>query len=195
MNLTPFPDYRKNSALPLASMHRYAYHPRMDKPRFFRTTITVPADLKRRMDAVKEEVNWSALAASAFEAKLAEIAKKKEIKKMVNYFEEKARQIDPGELTAFGMVISSRYDQADEMVELIAFARLVAEKKVTPYVKQACYNSKASLCTIELDSSVHEEDAVADAILEAATETLTQFDWFGNPILGRQADRFNTTNS
>jgi hypothetical protein len=167
----------------------------MDKPRSFRTTITVPADLKLRMDAVKEEINWSALAASAFEAKLAEIAKKMEKKKMINYFEEKAGQIDPGAFTAFGMAISSRYDQADELVELIAFARLVAEKKVTPYVKQAWYNSKASLCTIELDSSVQERDAVADAILEAATETLTQFDWFGNPILGRPADQYNATNS
>src|SRR5437879_3439244 len=150
----------------------------MAKPRSFRTTITVPADLKRRMDAVDEEINWSALAASAFEAKLAEIAKKKELKKMVNYFEEKTSQIEPGVLTAFGMVISSRYNNAAELIELIEFARLVAEKKVTPYVKQAWYNSKASLCTIELDSSVHEGDAVADAILEAATETLTQFDWF-----------------
>jgi hypothetical protein len=167
----------------------------MDKQRSFRTTITVPAHLKQRMDAVKEEVNWSALAACAFEAKLAEFAKKKEKKKMVNYFEEKARQIDPGALTAFGIVIFSRHDQADEVVELIAFARLVAEKKVTPYVKQAWYNSKASLCTIELDSSVHEGDAVADAILDAATETLTQFDWFGSPILGRPADKFNTSNS
>jgi hypothetical protein len=167
----------------------------MENQRSFRTTITVPADLKRRMDAVTEEVNWSALAASAFEAKLTEIAKKKEAKKMLHYFGEKARQIDPGALVAFGMAISSRYDQANEIVELISFARRVAEKKVTPYVKHAWYNSKATLCTIELDPSVHEGDAVADAILEAATETVTQFDWFGNPILGRPADRFNRTDS
>jgi hypothetical protein len=40
--------------------------------RSFRTTITVPQTLKTRMDAV-EGVNWSALAARAFEAKLREI--------------------------------------------------------------------------------------------------------------------------
>jgi hypothetical protein len=48
------------------------------KPRFFRTTISVPADLKRRMDTLKESVNWSALACRAFEDKLAEIATKAE---------------------------------------------------------------------------------------------------------------------
>jgi hypothetical protein len=38
-----------------------------------RTTITVPPDLKARMDAVEEEVNWSAVAAQAFEQRLAQI--------------------------------------------------------------------------------------------------------------------------
>jgi hypothetical protein len=49
----------------------------------FRTTISVPQDLKRRMDAVKEPVNWSAIACRAFEEKLAEIATKKEEKTMI----------------------------------------------------------------------------------------------------------------
>jgi hypothetical protein len=47
-----------------------------------RTTISVPLDLKKRMDKVKEDVNWSALACQAFEGKLAEIAAKKETKTM-----------------------------------------------------------------------------------------------------------------
>jgi hypothetical protein len=48
------------------------------KTPYSRTTISVPGDLKRRMDAVKEPVNWSALACRAFEDKLAEIATKSE---------------------------------------------------------------------------------------------------------------------
>ena len=40
-----------------------------------RTTITVPADLKARMEAIEEPVNWSALACQAFEHKLAEMIK------------------------------------------------------------------------------------------------------------------------
>jgi hypothetical protein len=47
-----------------------------------RTTITVPAELKARMDAVDEEVNWSAVACAAFDQKLAEIIKRRGVKDM-----------------------------------------------------------------------------------------------------------------
>jgi hypothetical protein len=47
-----------------------------------RTTISLPRDLKARMDAVKVPVNWSAVAAQAFEAKLLELASKKGAKGM-----------------------------------------------------------------------------------------------------------------
>jgi hypothetical protein len=53
------------------------------KTPYFRTTISVPRHLKRRMDAVTESVNWSALACRAFEDKLAEIATNKEEKTMI----------------------------------------------------------------------------------------------------------------
>jgi hypothetical protein len=52
------------------------------KPSSFRTTISVPRDLKRRMEAVKEGINWSAIACRAFEDKLAEVATNKEEKTM-----------------------------------------------------------------------------------------------------------------
>src|SRR5260370_8114024 len=48
----------------------------------YRTTITIPSDLKARMDAIGEEVNWSAVASRAFEARLAEIISKRGAKKM-----------------------------------------------------------------------------------------------------------------
>jgi hypothetical protein len=51
----------------------------------FRTTITVPQDLKERMDAVQVDVNWSAVAARAFEEKLVEIASKKEKREMSDF--------------------------------------------------------------------------------------------------------------
>jgi hypothetical protein len=47
-----------------------------------RTSISVPPDLKARMDAVDEPVNWSAVACRAFEAKLAEIATRKGVREM-----------------------------------------------------------------------------------------------------------------
>jgi hypothetical protein len=45
----------------------------MTSPKFYRTTISIPQDLKERMDAAGEQVNWSAVAARAFEAKLLDI--------------------------------------------------------------------------------------------------------------------------
>jgi hypothetical protein len=42
-----------------------------------RTSISVPLALKKRMDAAKEQINWSAIACRAFEEKLAEIASRK----------------------------------------------------------------------------------------------------------------------
>lgn len=49
---------------------------------FLPMTISVPAEIKRRMGRVKEEVNWSFLASQAFESKLAAIAATKEKKDM-----------------------------------------------------------------------------------------------------------------
>src|SRR5262245_6618214 len=42
--------------------------------KIYRTTISIPQGLKDRMDAVGEQVNWSAVAARAFEEKVLEIS-------------------------------------------------------------------------------------------------------------------------
>ena len=57
------------------------------KSNIVRTSISVPRELKRRMDKVKEDVNWSALACQAFQEKLAEIAARKEVKAMADVVE------------------------------------------------------------------------------------------------------------
>lgn len=49
-----------------------------------RTTIYVSEDLKKRMDKVKENVSWSAVACEAFERKLGEISAKKARKSMAD---------------------------------------------------------------------------------------------------------------
>jgi hypothetical protein len=53
----------------------------MPKPtdRSVRTTITIPPDVKASMDAVKEPVNWSAVATEAFRAKLLELESRKAV--------------------------------------------------------------------------------------------------------------------
>ena len=47
-----------------------------------RMNISVPDDVKSRMDAAEEPVNWSAVASRAFEIELGEIAKRKQEKDM-----------------------------------------------------------------------------------------------------------------
>jgi hypothetical protein len=47
-----------------------------------RTTISISDALKKRMDRVKEPVNWSAVASEAFELKLGEIARQQKEKTM-----------------------------------------------------------------------------------------------------------------
>jgi hypothetical protein len=98
---------------------------------------------------------------------------------MTHYFGEKSHQVEPSVFEAFGIVIDSRYAQASELIELIKFAEAAARRKVSHYIKRAFYDSNANMCWFELDPSVQEGDAVATAILEAATESIGQFDWFG----------------
>jgi hypothetical protein len=50
---------------------------------YLRTTITVPHDLKRRMQGVSH-VNWSAVACQAFEAKLSEFSQRQGAQEMSN---------------------------------------------------------------------------------------------------------------
>ena len=98
---------------------------------------------------------------------------------MKDYFGEKSQQIEPSVLDAFGVTISSRYGQSNELIEMMQFAEIIALKKVSHFVRGVAYDSKAYNCSIELDPSILEGDPVAEIILEAATETIGQFDWFG----------------
>ena len=96
-----------------------------------------------------------------------------------NWFAEKQHQVEPSAFNAFGIEVDSRHSQANEIIEMIAFAQTCAEQNVAHYVKRASYDSKASMCSFNLDPAVREGDTVAEAILESALGTIGQFDWFG----------------
>jgi hypothetical protein len=98
---------------------------------------------------------------------------------MTDYFEEKSHQVQPGSLTAFGIEIVSRYSKADELVEMINFAKLAALSNVGHYVTEVFYDSKACICTFKLADSVKDGDVVAIALRQAAQASISQFDWFG----------------
>jgi len=61
-----------------------------------RMNISVTRDLKARMDALKAPPNWSAIAAQAFQAKLLELASKKETTSMKDVIErlQAAKELD-----------------------------------------------------------------------------------------------------
>jgi hypothetical protein len=84
----------------------------------FRTTISVPSDLKARMDRVKEPVNWSALACRAFEDKLAEIAAKKETKSMNDVVERLRSSLRDQQ----GVSFNEGYQAGEKWAELTATA-------------------------------------------------------------------------
>ncbi len=92
-----------------------------------RTTITIPPDLKARMEAVEEPVNWSAIACRAFEQKLAEIIRRKGPKDMAEVIDRlrASRRRHESEQLALGNARGQSWarDQA-EVGELILLERL-----------------------------------------------------------------------
>lgn len=97
---------------------------------------------------------------------------------MSDWFGEKSSEIDPCTLTAFGIEISSRYGKMHELTEMMGFCGECARRKVENYVRKVFYDSKAAICTFEIDPAVREDDAVAAAIFAGASETISQFLWF-----------------
>jgi hypothetical protein len=89
-----------------------------------RTTISVPADLKARMDKVEEPVNWSALACRAFESKLAEIAAKRETKSMSDVVERLRASMRSKESQAYKNGFKAGKSWAEQDAEVGELARL-----------------------------------------------------------------------
>jgi hypothetical protein len=89
-----------------------------------RTTITLPPGLKTRMDAVADQVNWSAVAAAAFERKLVEIAARREPQNMndiINRLRESNKECEKEvfeEGRRAGKEWASKYASAKELRRL-----------------------------------------------------------------------------
>lgn len=63
----------------------------------YRTTISIPQNLKKRMDSVTAQVNWSAVAAAAFEQELVRIAVKETCERLqASEQEDDAENLDTG---------------------------------------------------------------------------------------------------
>src|SRR3954447_17485852 len=93
-----------------------------------RTSISVPPDLKARMDAVAEPVNWSAVACRAFESELAEIVKRKgvrDMKDVIQRLRASKRQSDDG---LYHRRNDAGVERAKDKAEALHLERLVAFK-------------------------------------------------------------------
>lgn len=100
------------------------------KPGYLRTTISVPRELKRRMDAVKETVNWSAIACRAFEEKLAEIATKKEEKTTFDII-QRLRATKPDLIYQQGQADGRRWaSEQAEYEDLLRFEQFYEKQQV-----------------------------------------------------------------
>lgn len=85
-----------------------------------RTTITIPADLKKRMDKFSDPVNWSALACRAFEQRLSEPSRKKrlqenEMSKVIERLQE-SKRVHYGEAFELGRGQGSDWAKEDAQV-------------------------------------------------------------------------------
>jgi len=126
----------------------------------FRTTISVPVDLRKRMNAVKD-VNWSAVACRAFESELAEIASRRVKKTMEDLIQRlRASKQESG---------NEQYKQGDAIGE--EWATSVAEAQELGRLErlrdragrdwsQCLHGPSAPLSTAEwLYVAMHPEDA------------------------------------
>lgn len=97
---------------------------------------------------------------------------------MTSYFDEKAHQVEPGRLSAFGIDIISRYSKADELIEMLSFAQKAALAGVADAVEEVFYDSKACICSFKFTRDISFGDPTEQKLFAAAIQTIGQFDWF-----------------
>jgi hypothetical protein len=90
----------------------------------YRTTISIPQDLKRRMDKDGPDVNWSAIAATAFEVKLAEIVAKKAKKNMADVIQRLRASKQQGEAQVYQDGFAEGQEWAKDRAEALELQRL-----------------------------------------------------------------------
>lgn len=92
-----------------------------------------------------------------------------------DYFDEKSCQVEPFTLVAFGITICSRYGKADEIIEMLACCRRLAEGSLSQYVKELFYDSKGCTCRIICIDSIVPDTPIANAIHSIAEQSFAQF--------------------
>ena len=104
---------------------------------------------------------------------------------MSKWHEDTKGQVSVSSMTAFGIPISSRHGKARELAELLLFASACARDGVEGLVKDATYDSGDCCCRFVLDGAVTQGSVQEAFLLDAAMETIGQFEWFRTIHHGR----------
>lgn len=96
---------------------------------------------------------------------------------MTSFFDEKAQQVYPNRLDAFGISVESRHGKASELMEMMAFAQQAALAGVADTVKELWYDSNAAICSFTFSRELTLDDPMEPALFEIAMKTLSHFTW------------------
>jgi hypothetical protein len=102
---------------------------------------------------------------------------KKTEPKQKDYFADKATQVEPSNLDAFGITIISRYGQAYEIVEMLNFTKETAVQGLAHYIAEIFYDSKACICSFKFTDNKTLSSSQKDSLFELAEKYISQFDW------------------
>ena len=100
------------------------------------------------------------------------------------WFKDKAHQVFPASITAFGIHLDSRYGKANELSEMLNFAQRLALSGLEGVLERVEYDSKAATCSFDFNSGFSKDDSRAAQVLEIALKTVSNFDWFGEDMFG-----------
>lgn len=96
-----------------------------------------------------------------------------------------AKRVPYDGATAYGVYMSSRGNVASEISEMVNFIELVRDGSLLSFVNRLFYDSKSNCCSIELAPGLEQFNGVAERLLEMATKTIGQFEWFGSIVHGK----------
>ena len=101
-----------------------------------------------------------------------------------DYLADDARQVQPGELTAFGVPIASGQARANELAEMLRFVQDAATFGVASHIERVRYDSRQGTCAIRVREPATLSDRVKHQLFGAARKHLARFTLCGSNELG-----------
>lgn len=83
--------------------------------------------------------------------------------------------VDCGSIVCCGIECSSRYDNANEMIEMMQFAVACFRVDLAKFVKAVFYDSKGCIANVELHPPCVASDAIGQRVIEVGEGSLRMF--------------------